>query len=58
LLEARPAPTDGEAETTVVSVVARWRLGYPDKPESSGSTLLVLHRAPGGDWQIVQDASM
>lgn len=39
------------------SVVARWRLSYPDKEDATGLTLLVLHRQAGG-WRIVQDASM
>lgn len=40
-----------------MSVVARWRLSYPDRPEASGMTLLVLARE-GGRWVVVQDASM
>ena len=40
-----------------VSIVARWTLAYPDKPAASGLTLLVFH-ARGGQWLIVQDASM
>jgi uncharacterized protein (TIGR02246 family) len=40
-----------------VSVVARWKLAYPDKPEASGLTLLVLLQR-GSGWTIVQDASM
>jgi peptidoglycan/xylan/chitin deacetylase (PgdA/CDA1 family) len=39
------------------SVVARWTLRYPDKPETSGLTLIVL-RPRGDGWEIVQDASM
>ncbi len=40
-----------------VSLVAKWTLAYPDKPASSGHTLLVLHKK-GDKWFIVQDASM
>jgi hypothetical protein len=40
-----------------VSVAARWRLRYADKPEASGLTLVVLRRTRSG-WVIVQDASM
>lgn len=40
-----------------VSVVARWKLEYPDKAPASGLTLLVLHRR-GDGWEIVEDASM
>lgn len=40
-----------------VSIVARWRLTYPGKPEASGLTLLVLRPRSDGQWQIVQDAS-
>lgn len=39
------------------SVVARWELAYPDKPEAAGLTQLVFHRR-GEGWMIVQDASM
>jgi len=39
------------------SVVARWKLTWPDKPEASGLTLLVFKKTPQG-WRIVQDASM
>jgi uncharacterized protein (TIGR02246 family) len=51
IVETRLAGADG------ASVVARWSLAYPDKPTASGLTLLVLH-ARGGEWLIVQDASM
>jgi uncharacterized protein (TIGR02246 family) len=45
------------AVTGGVSVVAKWTLTYPNKPASSGHTLLVLHpRATS--WMVVQDASM
>jgi hypothetical protein len=40
-----------------VSVLARWRLSYADKPEASGLTLLTL-RPRRDSWEIVQDASM
>ena len=39
------------------SVVARWKLTWPDKPEASGLTLLVFRKTREG-WRIVQDASM
>ncbi len=40
-----------------VTVAAKWKLSYPDKPEASGHTLIVFQ--PRGDsWEIVQDASM
>jgi uncharacterized protein (TIGR02246 family) len=39
------------------SVVARWTLTWPDKPNASGSTLLVFEKTKDG-WRIVQDASM
>jgi len=55
VLEARVAPGQGPAR--VVSVTARWRLTYPEKPEASGLTLIVWHRTPAG-WRLVQDASM
>lgn len=48
----------GPGSTSSASVVARWRLSYPDKEDASGLTLLVLHKDPGGAWKIVQDASM
>jgi uncharacterized protein (TIGR02246 family) len=54
VLEVRPLGGDA------VSVVAHWRIAYPDQPErkaAEGSTLLVMKRSPGG-WLIVQDASM
>ena len=49
--DARPSEVHG------VSVVARWRLAYPDREAKSGLTLLVLAWARGA-WRIVQDASM
>jgi len=39
------------------SVVARWTLTWPDKPQASGLTLLVFTKTREG-WRIVQDASM
>lgn len=53
-LEVREVRLSG---ADVASVVARWSLTYPDKPEASGWTLLVLNRIDGR-WTIVQDASM
>lgn len=50
-------PIDFRDLGDVVTVAARWRLTYPDKPEASGSTLLVLRRS-GERWVILQDASM
>ena len=59
LVEARPvAAADPAAPPAAVSVVARWRLRYPDRPEAAGWTLLVFHRDAAGAWRIVQDASM
>lgn len=49
--EVRSLPAAG------ASVVARWTLTWPDKPEAQGLTLLVLTQTPAG-WRIVQDASM
>jgi len=43
-----------------LSVVARWRLAYPDQPDkktAEGLTLLVF-KPRGEGWEIVQDASM
>src|SRR5262245_20094800 len=48
---------DVQASADAVSIVARWRLAFPDKPEASGLTLVVLRRTPDG-WRLVQDASM
>jgi uncharacterized protein (TIGR02246 family) len=39
------------------SVAARWTLRYPDRPEATGLTLIVLQDR-GAGWEIVQDASM
>jgi len=52
--DARPGRVHG------LSVVARWKLAYPDQPDkktAEGLTLLVLRRQ-GETWEIVQDASM
>lgn len=52
--DSRPSGVHG------ASVVGRWRLTYPaeaTRETAQGSTLLVLHRR-GGEWKIVQDASM
>ena len=48
---------DLRATADAVSIVARWRLSYRDKPEASGLTLVVMRRKPEG-WRLVQDASM
>ena len=48
---------DVRATADAVSIVARWRLSYRDKPEASGLTLVVMRRTPDG-WRLVQDASM
>lgn len=40
-----------------MSIVARWTLTYPDSEPGSGLTLIVFRRI-GGEWKIVQDASM
>src|SRR5262245_23277030 len=48
---------DVRATADAVSIVARWRLSYRDRPEASGLTLVVLRRTPDG-WRLVQDASM
>jgi len=50
-------PQDVRAEASLVSIVARWHLSYPDRPEASGLTLVVLRRTSEG-WRLVQDASM
>jgi peptidoglycan/xylan/chitin deacetylase (PgdA/CDA1 family)/ketosteroid isomerase-like protein len=51
---ARPSRVHG------VSVVARWKLSYPqggERKDAAGLTLVVLRRGTNG-WEIVQDASM
>jgi uncharacterized protein (TIGR02246 family) len=58
LVEARPVPAQDPSAPAAVSVVARWHLRYPDRPEATGWTLLVYHRDAAGAWRIVQDASM
>jgi uncharacterized protein (TIGR02246 family) len=56
--EARAAAgPEGGDRVQGVSIVARWRLTYPGKPEASGLTVLVLRPRGDGQWQIVQDAS-
>jgi len=48
------------ADASMVTLAARWKLGYPpdaDREDASGLTLVVLRRGPDG-WKIVQDASM
>lgn len=64
ILEARPLGGERDAAApagvAALSVVAHWRLSYPEEPgrrPAEGSTLLVLRKSAGG-WQIVQDASM
>ncbi len=39
-----------------MTILARWRLAYPEKPEATGLTLLVLRPRADG-WEIVEDAS-
>jgi uncharacterized protein (TIGR02246 family) len=48
---------DVRVEGSSASVIALWKLSYPDKPEAAGHTLLTL-REKGGKWFIVHDASM
>jgi hypothetical protein len=48
---------DVRVDGPAASVVAQWKLSYPDKPEAKGHTLLAL-RQKDGKWFIVQDASM
>lgn len=48
---------DLRVDGPAASVVAQWKLSYPDKPEAKGHTLLSL-RQQGGRWLIVHDASM
>jgi hypothetical protein len=41
-------------------VVARWTLAYPEaaeREEATGLTLIVFE-SRGGEWRIVEDASM
>ncbi len=40
-----------------ISAVARWHLTYPDREPAEGLTLIVLRRR-GGEWKMVQDASL
>jgi hypothetical protein len=55
-IESRPVSSPDPGPVRAVTIGARWSLSYPDKPQASGLTLLVLHRV-GARWQIVQDAS-
>jgi uncharacterized protein (TIGR02246 family) len=58
VLEVRQPTTERkQRQPDSCSLLARWRLAYPDKETRSGLTLLVFHRV-GGRWLIVQDASM
>lgn len=57
VVEVRPLARDNTGRTHAAGVIARWRLGFTDRPEQTGWTLLVFERTPGGAWQIVQDAS-
>lgn len=41
-----------------VTIAARWKLSFREKPPASGSTLIVFHKKPNGGWELVQDASM
>ena len=56
-----PGPGCGAAgEVHGARVVARWTLGYPEdaeREEATGLTLIVFERR-GGEWWIVEDASM
>ena len=40
-----------------ISAIARWHLTYPDREAAEGLTLIVLRRR-GGEWKMVQDASL
>lgn len=48
---------EGDGRVHGVSVVAKWKLVWPDKPEKSGFTLLYFEPR-GASWRIVHDASM
>jgi uncharacterized protein (TIGR02246 family) len=48
---------DVRVDGAAASVIAQWKLAYPDKPEAKGHTLLSL-RQKDGKWFIVHDASM
>jgi uncharacterized protein (TIGR02246 family) len=50
-------PLDVRATDGAVSVAARWRLVWPDKPEASGHTVVVFVHTSNG-WKIAHDASM
>jgi uncharacterized protein (TIGR02246 family) len=50
-------PLDVRATPGAVSIAARWRLTWADKPEATGHTVVVfVHTSQG--WKIAQDASM
>ncbi|MCB1056993.1 MAG: nuclear transport factor 2 family protein [Acidobacteria bacterium] len=57
ILEVRTMGESGGEPSGVVAV-GKWSLGYPDKEEASGHTLLVFRPRPGGGWEIAEDASM
>jgi len=61
VIETRPVAAEGPAcAVNGFSLVARWKLAYPDQPDkktAEGLTLLVLQRH-GDRWEIVEDASM
>jgi len=53
-----PVPGDSTTvEVRTVTMVARWRLEWPEKKAAEGLTLLVFERRDGR-WVIVEDASM
>ena len=55
-----PTSTDASVDVRGASIVARWKIEFPDSPgkePASGLTLLVLH-PDDGSWKIQQDASM
>jgi len=55
-MEVTPLGDAVPGSVHAVSLAARWTLRFPDKPEASGLTLLVLRHERAG-WRIVQDAS-
>ena len=56
-MEVAPAGDAAPGRIHGATAAARWTLGYADRPEASGRTLLVFRR-DGDAWRIVQDASM
>jgi uncharacterized protein (TIGR02246 family) len=50
-------PFDVREAEGAVSIAARWTLTWADKPEASGSTVVVFLLTPDG-WRIAHDASM